>query len=232
MLVQGTGFDFEKDYNWAGLIASLRPNGQPWLDLYARQGEALGWIRESLVLMRRRELAPGLDLLERARARWEPLLATSPGVFHVLGRFYHGALAYYEYCVEHFERADQVLGDALVSIQQAVEAEPCLLPFAAVSLDVPLKQAQIARARCRWGEMRDRLEEVREIVMDRRPMLVLGDGNPIYHRTLAAPFLAGPPGDGTREALRYLTDESLRLRSFEQSVEILYSLPHLLIPYP
>jgi hypothetical protein len=182
--------------------------------------------------MRRRQLDPGIELLDRARDRWLPLIATSPGIYHVIGRYYYGALAYYEYCVEDFEGADRTLNKTLEAIRKSVEAEPCLLPFSAVAMDVPLKQAQIARAQGLWSEMRDRLRMTKEIVLDQRPMFVLSDGTPIYHHTLAAPFLDSPSGNGTGETVRYLTDEALRLQVFEQWVEILYALPDFLIPYP
>ncbi|HEX9944656.1 MAG TPA: hypothetical protein VGG03_21815 [Thermoanaerobaculia bacterium] len=230
--MEGNEFNFEKDYNWAGLVSAIGPEGQLWLQAYAQEQEVRDWIREALGLMRQRQLKPGMELLDRARARWEPLLAIAPGTYHVIGRYYYGALSYYEYCVEDFEGADRTLEKTLESIRNAVEAEPCLLPFSAVALDVPLKQAQIARARGLWDEMRNRLQDVREIVLDRRPMFVLASGLPVYHYTLAAPFAANPPRNGTGEALRYLTNEALRLEVFQQWVEILYALPDFLIPYP
>lgn len=230
--MEGNEFNFEKDYNWAVLIAATGLEGRSWLDSYAEESELRDWIRESLSLMRRRQIEPGMRLLDQAHARWEPLRTTAPGIYHVIGRYYYGALAYYEYCAGNFERADHTLVETLNSIRQAVEAEPCLLPFSAVAMDVPLKQAQITRALGRWSEMRHHLVEAREMAMDRRPMFVLGNGAPIFHHTLAAPFLALPPANGTSETLHYLTDESLRLQVFNQWVEILYSLPYFLIPYP
>jgi hypothetical protein len=80
--------------------------------------------------------------------------------------------------------------------------------------------------------MRHRLIEVREMALDQRPMFVLENGTPIFHHTLASPFLIHPLGNGASTSLQYLTDDTLRLQVFNQWVEILYALPNFLIPYP
>lgn len=226
-------FNFEKDYDWTGLVAGMGGGAERWLDEYARVGgEIFDDIRWGLAFLRRRDMEEGLARLDRARSRWEPLRDTSPAIYHVLGRYYHGAVAFHHYILDDFARADATLDEALGAVRAAVEAEPLLLPFAAVAMDVPLKQAQIARALRRWREMRQRLAAIREIALDRAPLFLLSDGTPIYHRTLAAPLRPESLRSEAAKGFAYLTDEPLRLDVFEQWVEILYDLPDWVIAYP
>ena len=230
-------FNFEKDYDWTALVAGIGGGmgggAEAWLAEYSRVGgEIFDDIRWGLAQLRRREMEEGLARLDRARSRWEPLRDSSPAIYHVLGRYYHGALAYWHYCVDDFPRADESLRQALDAVRLAVEAEPFLLPFAAVSMDIPLKQAQIARALRRWREMRERLAAIRDTVQDRAPLFTLSDGTPIYHHTLAASLHPESLRSEAGKGLAYLTDEPLRLEIFDQWVEVLYDLPDWVIPYP
>ena len=228
------GFDFETQYNWGGMIAAGGAEGRAWLESYRRaQGSIPLWVRESLGLLRDRRIEEGLELLHRARARWMPLRATDPAVFHVLGRFYHGGIAYYFYCVEDFARAERRMRRAQWSIAQAVSTAPFLVPFAALCMDVPLKLVQIARARRRWREMKERVAEVREITADRRPLCTLRDGTPVYHGSVGEYLSSLPALDESHaEAARYLQDAEYRREAVDRMLRGLYLLPGFVISYP
>jgi hypothetical protein len=227
-------FIFETDYRWVDLIASTGREGQAWLDEYHRRSDDLqASFREALRLLRERKLTQGWELLCAAESEWLPLRSTAPTIFHVTGRFYHGTLAYYHYCVEDYSRADSTLDDALSSLSAAIELQPFLMAIAPVGTDIPLKQAQVSRARRDWDEMRYRVGIVRDILADRRPLCVLGNETPVYHWTIADRYFDGSrPPEGQNSSVRYLRDTNIRGTVFATLVQGLYYLPGWLIPYP
>jgi hypothetical protein len=227
-------FDFETQYDWAGMIAASGAKGRSWLDSYQRSQESVMlWVRESLGLLRDRKIGEGLELLRRARAQWIPLRAVNPAVFYVLGRFYHGGISYYFYCLGDFARAERRMKRAQWSISQAVSVAPFLLPISAMCMDVPLKLVQIARAQHCWLEMKARVAEVREITADRKPLCVLRNGIPIYHSSVAE-YLRSCSGLGAshEDATRYLQDLEFRREYTERILRKFYLLPAFMISYP
>lgn len=232
--MSASDFDFETQYNWSAMIAASGDQGRSWLESYRRnQGNVALWVREALGRLRDRKIDEGLELLQRARAQWLPLRATSPAVFHVLGRFYHGGIAYYFYCVEDFARAERRMRRAQWSLAQAISTAPVLLPVAAVCMDVPLKLVQIARARRRWSEMKEKVAEVREMTADRRPLCILQDGAPVYHSSVGDHLrtLSGLD-EAHDEAARYLQDPEFRREVVDRMLRSLYLLPGFMISYP
>ncbi|HEX3553747.1 MAG TPA: hypothetical protein VIA62_11025 [Thermoanaerobaculia bacterium] len=232
--MSASGFDFETGYDWAAMIATSGNQGRSWLESYQRdQGNVALWVRESLGHLRDRRIDEGLALLQRARAQWIPLRATNPAVFHALGRFYHGGIAYYFYCVEDFARSERWMRRAQWSIAQAISTAPFLLPFAALCMDVPLKLVQIARARHRWSEMKEKVTEVREITDDRQPLCTLRNGTPVYHWTVGDYLRTLSGLDETHDdAVRYLQDPQFRREVIDRMLRRLYLLPGFLISYP
>jgi hypothetical protein len=227
-------FDFEKHYDWAAMIAASGAEGRSWLDSYQRSQGKLGfWVLESLGRLRDRRIEEALELLQRARAQWIPLRATNPSVFHVLGRFYYGSIAYYFYCIEDFARAEQRMRRARWSIAQAASAAPFLLPFTPLCMDIPLKCVQIARARHRWSEMKEKVAEVRETAADRRALCTLRDGTAVYHSSVGNYLRSLPSLDESHDnAVRYLQDPEFRCEAIERHLRRLYLLPGFMISYP
>lgn len=232
--MSASGFDFETGYNWGAMIAASGAQGRSWLESYQRdQGSITLWVRESLGRLRDRRIDEGWKLLQCARAQWIPLRATNPAVFHALGRFYHGGIAYYFYCVEDFARAERWMRRAQWSIAQAISTAPFLLPFAALCMDVPLKLVQIARARHRWSEMKEKVAEVREITDDRRPLCALRDGTLVYHSSVGE-YLCTLSGldESHGDAVRYLQDPEFRREVVDRILRGLYLLPGFVLSYP
>jgi hypothetical protein len=228
------GFDFETQYDWAAMIAASGAEGRAWLDSYRRdQGSITLWVRESLGLLRDRRIDEGFELLRRARAQWLPLRALSPAVFYILGRFYYGGIAYYSYCAGDFVQAERRMRRAQWSIAQAVSIAPFLLPFTALCMDVPLKLVQVARARHRWAEMKEKVAEVREITADRQPLCTLRDGTAVYHASVGEHLRSLSGLDKSNdEAVQYLQDPEFRREVIDRMLCGLYLLPGFLIPYP
>lgn len=231
---EGGSFSFERDYDWAALVEAGDPAGREWVGRYRKESpEIQPLIQEGVALLREQQIERGGALLRKAFARWRPLRRTDPSLFFVLGRFYYAGLAYERYTREDFTGAERAIRRVERSIRRALELEPILLPFAVLCVDVPLKQAQIARARCRWDDMREWVRQVGEILFDREPLCVLADGRAIDHTTLAGSLEASPRVRGEHgAALRYLTDRDLRRGIFEKLIARLYLLPGFVLPDP
>lgn len=227
-------FVFERDYDWKGLIAASGPAGREWVDTYRNEtGEIHALIKGSAAALRGQQLDESAGLLAQAESLRREFQGRRPSLFHIVGRFYYGGLAYAFYRRGDFDLADQALTEAGGSLQAALELEPCLLPFAAISLDLPLKRARMARTRLDWAEMRRHSAVLREAIADQRPLCVLHGRDPVYHSTLAdhleaAPRLSAELAPG----LRYLQDRGLREEVGIQMLGQLYLQPSLLIPYP
>ncbi len=227
-------FIFERDYDWKGLIAAHGPEGADWVVTYhGEAAEVHDLIKASAAALRRQQIDESGELLRRAEARRRDLLPAQSSIFHVMGRFYFGALAFYYYRRGEMEQADRTMIEAYASIQAALELKSFLLPFAAVSLDIPLKRARIARARLRWQEMREHSTFLREAIADTRPLFLLHKREPIYHSTLFDCLKDIPDlAESLRPGMSYLADRSLREEAAVQLLGQLYLFPELLIPYP
>lgn len=227
-------FNFERDYDWKGLVAANDPEGPGWVATYLRETREIHeLIKAAAAALRRQRSDESRALLERAEALRRDLLPRHPSLFHVIGRFYFGGLAFHHYRLKDLDQADRTMIDAGASIQAALEMKPFLLPFAAVSLDIPLKRARVALARSRWQEMREHAAFLRDAVRDRRPLFVLSGAGPVYHSTIFDRLKDRP---GLPEALlpgvEYLADRSLREEVYVRMLAQLYLMPGLLIPYP
>jgi cellobiose-specific phosphotransferase system component IIA len=196
-------------------------------------GEIRAAIQAAAAALRQQRFDESLALLKEAESRRRRLESGRSSLFHVAGRFYFGGLAYYHFRQGDFDRADQSMIEAGKSIQAALESEPCLLPFAAVSLDIPLKRARIARARLCWAEVRAHSATLREAASDRAPLCTLFGREPIHHATIADQLLSRPDvKERLIPAIRYLAERSVRLELTDRVVGQLYLLPGLLIEYP
>lgn len=227
-------FVFERDYDWKGLVVAMGPEGHRWVDIYIREaGGIRSILSDSAAAIRHERFDQSLAFLEKAESERRKLERDQPSLFHVIGRFYFGGLAYHHFRREDFDRADQAMIGAQESIRSALELEPCLLPFAAITLDIPMKRARIARARLRWVEMREHSAALREAASDRKPLCTLFGRKPVYHSTIAGRLAVQPDiEEKLIPAIRYLEDKNLREEISAQLVGRLYLLPGLLIDYP
>ena len=224
-------FNFEKQYSWVEMIASSGEAGQLWQRSYEEYGHPVrNAISEALVALRSRRLEDGRRCLEQAEAKRQALLQDHPTVYHVVGRFFFGSLAFYHFHRAEFDQVDRALDFAAEAIVSAVALASYLLPFAALATDIPLKRTRIARDRRQWQDMQRHGAEFRAMMNDREPLCRLADGRVIGFQTIAdhvrsisglAPQL--------HPALAFLTDLELRHRVGEGFIERLYRLPGLMI---
>jgi hypothetical protein len=226
-------FDFEADYRWLELVAASGPAGARWVERYrALAGETWGHIQTALRNFRGRRREEGWSQLRQAE-ELRAALASDPSLFHVLGRFYFGVLAYAGFCGEDYQLAGGALQEALDSIRQAIETEDFLVPFAALTTDMLLKRAQVARAQCLWREMASAIADLGAVAKDRQPLCVLSGGRPIFHSTIGDFLARLPPSlPAAERAASYLSNAAMRMSQLETQAQSLYALPGFVIPYP
>jgi len=232
--VTDPGFNLERHYNWVALVAASGPNCRCWAQVYWRESDRILPVLQSAANhLREQRLDQGCALLEQACAQWDALQETNRSGFLVLGRFVYAGLAYYHYCVEELDRAEECIGKAADSVRLAIEADRGLLPFAVVCVDMPLKLAHIARAQSHWKEMREHIAVARAMAEDKLPLCIDGTGERIYHSTIGRHLRALlDPGEEHSVALRYLTDRDFRGQVVDGLVARLYAIPGFIIPYP
>jgi hypothetical protein len=199
----------------------------PWTDY----GELAQRIDQSMVSLRGRQLSAGFTLLEQVDGRLALLRGISAVLCRMLERSYHGTVAYYHYCVDNFDAAEDALLRAQDAVVASIDLQPLLVPFAAHCTDLRLQRARIARNRERWYEMRQHVETARAMMEDQTPFCVLMDGTPIKLSTIKRFYQNISLSDEERGALSYILDDEVRLERFEYSAERIYALPGIAIPY-
>lgn len=224
----------EIEPNWAYFVALHGEEGLRWVEELCRPEhmEMMAGMNESLRLLRTRQIERGREVLENVKGSLDTLAPTAPGVDHALGRWYYGALAYYHYCQEDFESADQALDEAHNEVCRTLERRPFLLPFATHCHDFGVQRIRIVRNRRRWPEMWRHVAIAREMVTGERPFCTLGDGTPVDLVAIQA-FYRSIPGLTPEEQgpLRSLFDDSFRLRLFEVVLAKIFAMPGFVIPY-
>jgi hypothetical protein len=229
----GSGDTKGKDYDWGHFVERSGSEGRQWMEAYRRPEyrEPARWAHQVVLLLRERRFREGTELLSRLEALL-PALEGSPSLFAVMGRWYHGALAYYQYCLDDFQAAEVSLLRAAHAVRLAIQLEPFLVPLANHCHEFRLHQARIARNQRRWPAMREHVGAVRAMMRDREPLCTLEDGTPIFFATLGTFYDSIPDlNEGEKAVVAAQLDESTRLRHLESFLHGLYTISGFVIPY-
>ena len=220
-------------HSWLHFATRSGEEGRRWAEEYRRDRSVEELSEQSLLLLRRRRYEEGNELLARAAESLEAVQGPERSVRSVMERWYYGVLGYSLYCLDEFDRAEQVMMQAHEAVTAAVGEHRVLLPLANHCHEFRLHRARIARNRCRWEEMRSHVEEVRGMLEGRLPFCVLQDGSPVWISTIRA-FHTSLPGltEEERGSLSGLLEDAVLLRHFEQFVHGMYRVPGVVIPYP
>lgn len=231
---QGPAFQ-QVRYPWDHFVAASGEAGRWWAGAYrgAEAAAVRALAREALQLLLRRDVDAGRERLDRLAARLDTTEWAAPSVRDVLERWYYGARAYLGYCVADFDLAERDLAAAERALVRAIDRDRFLLPVAQECPDFPHQRIRIARNRRRWEEMRRQIGIERDMMADRLPLCVLGDGQRVHYATIAELYRSLPGLDEDERAFaRAFLDPELRLAAFERNARSLYALSGLVIPYP
>lgn len=225
------GTSFEEGYDWRALVARSGDEGRAWAETYAVSERAIGRaLDHGLRVLRQGGIQEGAELLAQVREHRDGLRETNPGAYHVLGRFYHGQKAYYEYLLGNLDEAEREMDEAAASIRDALETHGFLLPVAPLIVDIPLQKARIARRERDWPLMARRLEEMLAMEMEAQPLCVLSDGREIGYPTLRGFFAGMEMEPARRVGVDRVLNRDDRLREFRRLTTRLYALPGLVTP--
>jgi hypothetical protein len=218
----------EEDYPWREMVAAASGDGRAWLESYHESEAAIGVaMTRALALLRRGELDESTRLMAEVAAHREEIRARRPGVFHVLGRFYHGERAYYEYLTGNTVEAERQMDAAAEAVRRAVDTHRFLLPLAPLVVDIPLQKARIARRNRNWAEMEGQLHAMYEMEAGTRPLCVLEDGTVVDYALLGRYFASLAIPDERRGAAEKMLDPVARLRALRAVTTRLYAPPEL-----
>jgi hypothetical protein len=222
-------------FEWSHFVARSGAEGSDWVREYGRPDIAalVTAADESLLLLRTRRFAAGRDRLAvMADGLTDGGNAIDPSIASVLERWYYGALAYAQYCVDDFASAEESLGRAHAAVAAAIGRAPFLMPLANHCQEFRLHAARIARNRRRWAEMHEHVAAALGMMEDREPLCVLGDGTEVRFAELVRFYLALPGlSPEEHESLAGQVDPGVRLRLFHRFVQGLYAIPGFVIPY-
>lgn len=220
-------------FDWQYYTARSGAPGQQWLREFRqpRHSELAGRINEALRLLHRRHVEPAWQHLEAADNVLRSLADVRPSIVHVLGRMYHGVLAYYFYAIRSFDAAQQELGAADRCVREAVSCDRILLPLALDCPEFRLHNARIARNRKRWAEMHRYIEIVSGMIENRIPLCELADGTSVDYDVLERHYHGLSLDPEARERLVPILDPDQRRHHFDRFVMEIYLLPGFVIPY-
>ncbi|HEV7507443.1 MAG TPA: hypothetical protein VGS07_21340 [Thermoanaerobaculia bacterium] len=219
--------------DWVDLVALAGNDGRRWAEEYRQPAcsQFLEMINRSLQLLRSRHLDSGIDLLASAHLLLLSMRDASAGLVYALERWRHSVTAYYYYCIDDLENAEDCLMKAQTAIQAAIETQTFLLWLAEHTCDFQLQRARIARNRRHWHEMRRHIQACRDMMKNRLPLCTLSDGTPIYIAAIDHFFRALPlTTEREKLALARLLDPCERHRQCQVTVDAIYALPGFVIP--
>lgn len=220
------GYDF--DY-FAGRSGET---GRAWVESFRQSGHQglIERAQRALALLHSGEIEPARRILESVAG---DLAAAggSPSAALVVGRWYHGVLAYYHYVLGDLERATGELDRGFESVRASIEAHPFLMSLAPHCMDLRMQEARVARRRKQWRRMHDYLTLVRKMVFGEEPFCVLSNGTPIDLPALKRYFDSLPLDEDASSRVAEFFDERKKSIRFDRFSLKLYSLPNLVNPY-
>ena len=211
------------------------PEAARWLN------EFLGPDNEALALdcfaalrhFRKHDHAAGRQLLQSVREQLEARNGASPAIGHILNRWYFGARAYSRYLLDDLDGAEADMMTAQEEIGRALSCRPFLMPLINHCVDFRIQRARIARQRHQWRDVRKHIGALREMFGDRRPFIVLADGQAIHMRDFRAYYERLPLTPEKRDDLKSVLDESYpHDRELDRLEESIFAIPDFVIPYP
>ena len=220
--------------NWFHFIALSGREGREWVQEY-RQPEHLKLTEEisrALELLRKRQIDVAGDLLRKSEVSLAKIAPSCESVLLVLERIYYPVLAYYHYCIDDFEAAEDALAAAGNALRRGVMLNRFLTPLVDSFIDFTFQRARIARNRRRWGEIQHHLESVRGMIEDKLPFCRLCDGTAIGLTALRSFYRAIPLTEEDRASVSYVLDDGVLQSVFETTATDIYCQIGLLIPYP
>lgn len=222
-------------YSLFHFIARSGEDGSSCAEALERSGqeELIQLNSKALTHLRQQDFAKGHALLLEIDSRIGSLPQIPPFLYQVLrGCWYHGAVAYYHYCVAAFDEAEAELDNAHDNLAAALADRPCLLPLVEHILDFRMQRSRIARRRGRWGEVRQHLEILRGMTESRYPVYVSAEGTPVLLSSLIPYYTSLPLEDSEKLFVeRQLLDVQRRLRDLDLSAVSLCHQPGFVIPY-
>lgn len=187
---------------------------------------------QALKLLHERRLNEGLSVLEEVQLRIDENQNLRPSLLCVVQRYRHPVLAYFHYCREEFDLAEEYLHRAQESVGAAIGHERFLVPLADICLDFGYQRARIARNQRIWRKMRRRLDEVEAMLEGRFPFCTLPGGTAILLDDLLRFYAGIPLTQEERDSLADLLDPEVRSRTFHRMRAAIFVLPDFVISYP
>lgn len=229
------GDPLPETYRWHYFIPRSSAEGRAWYEEYRDAQCFQAGIELDLALdcLRRRQIAPGKQMLDRSKSYLDALcLHASPAVARVVERWYHSTHAYYLYSVGALTDAKQALNQARTCMEEAIEEAPFLVVLASACCEFSLHYARIARRQRDWTAMSQAIEEGRAMAGGRSPLCRLGSGRPIFYSDIDDFLRTITPADETeRETLNSLLNPSTRVSGFESAIRQVEMLPNVVVPF-
>jgi len=220
--------------NWFHFVAMCGEEGSRWVEEY-RQPECrqlTGEISRALELLRKRQIEAGGDHLRKVADPLRSLTPSCETIGLVLERIYHPVLAYYYYCIEDYDAAEEALEAAGSALRRAIQLRRFLLPLVDSFVDLTFQRARIARNRQRWVEASNFLRKVDGMIQGELPFCCLSDGTAIDLAGLRHFYSLLPLTEEDRAMASYVFNGNILRSVFEKTEAEIYCQIGLLIPYP
>jgi hypothetical protein len=217
---------------WLDFVDLSGDEGRQWAALYRRHYSPVDLSTRALSLMRSGQLEAAYAVLDQFAAALEAMETAPPSIVSVMARFYHGAAAYYFYCIEDWARAYEAIDQANDAVVEAISREPFLILLAAHFPEFCLHRAKIARNQRRWDLMFECLDTGTKMITNAAPLCRTRAGCDIFGADMREFFTGlGPLPPHVEAQIQEMIDTASVERLFDRFVRQIVKLPGFAIPY-
>lgn len=215
-----------QEYGPVHFIARSGDPGRTWAAEYHRNKQTFAIADHALKLLRKGLHEEGYRLLQTYGATLDALRDIPQSLRADMWRHYHAVAGYYFYSVENFAMAHESMRLAHQEVVKAITGSPFLIVLSTAFLEFRLHRARVSRNQRDWPEMLNHIETGRAMVLNRVPLCVLENGEPVFFASFAPFFRAQEPFTaGEAEAVRKLVDDEIRELLFDRFIRGILKMP-------
>ncbi|MEM1178513.1 MAG: hypothetical protein AAGM22_09220 [Acidobacteriota bacterium] len=222
------------DYGWFQLVQRSGDAGEAWVADFqeSKLYDLVNRCNASMIKLRTGKRDEGKADLDKVREELKDIETQQPDVpALVVHRWLYGADAFVSYLEGNFEAALEELAICETAVQKTLGKFEFLKPLAFQILDLQFQRARVARKERRWEDLHEAIEAAREMVSDKRPLVVLEDGREVFSRTVVDFYRSFDLSEEETSLLEYFYEPQRYLERFSWNASRIDMPAGFVVPY-
>ena len=218
-----------QERTWLRAAHVAGEEGRRWAEQFQASpfSAALEGMGAALGHMRAGDIEAGKAELERCEQVLDATPVTpgselTPSHAKVFERFLCGVIAYDRFREKDYDGAMEALARGERAALAALAEHRFLLTMANIFCEFCVQRARVSRERRDWPALEHYLETAKKMVISRRPLCVLEDGQEIFVLTIAKHFAQFELSQRDRDMIAEFHDEDFLTRRFDKFI---YRMP-------